>query len=48
MPQIVTLTPDAFRLGVAAGSAALIQEGTGLCSSADAYHLTSQVNVTFF
>jgi 6-phosphofructokinase 2 len=37
---------DAFRLGVAAGSAALIQEGTGLCSSADAYHLTSQVKVT--
>jgi 6-phosphofructokinase 2 len=39
---------DAFRLGVAAGSAALIQEGTGLCSSADAYRLTSQVDVTSF
>ena len=39
---------DAFRLGVAAGSAALIQEGTGLCLPADAYRLTSQVTVTPF
>ena len=39
---------DAFRLGVAAGSAALIQEGTGLCSPADAYRLTSQVTITSF
>lgn len=39
---------DSFRLGVAAGSAALIQEGTGLCSPADAYRLTSQVTVTSF
>ena len=37
---------DAFRLGVAAGSAALIQEGTGLCSPADVYRLTSAVTVT--
>jgi len=33
---------------VAAGSAALIQEGTGLCLPADAYRLTSQVTVTPF
>lgn len=39
---------DAFRLGVAAGSAALIQEGTGLCSRVDAYNLMSQVKVTSF
>lgn len=39
---------DAFRLGVAAGSAALIQEGTGLCSPADAYRLRRQVSVTSF
>lgn len=37
---------DAFRLGVAAGSAALIQEGTGLCSPADVYRLASQITVT--
>jgi 6-phosphofructokinase 2 len=39
---------DAFRLGVAAGSAALIQEGTGLCSRVDAYRLMSQVTITSF
>lgn len=39
---------DAFRLGVAAGSAALIQEGTGLCSPADACRLTSEVIITSF
>jgi 6-phosphofructokinase 2 len=39
---------DAFRLGVAAGSAALIQEGTGLCLPADAYRLMSQITVTPF
>jgi 6-phosphofructokinase 2 len=39
---------DAFRLGVAAGSAALIQEGTGLCSPADTYRLASQIIVTSF
>ena len=37
---------DAFRLGVAAGSAALIQEGTGLCSPSDVYRLVEQVAVT--
>ena len=37
---------DAFRLGVAAGSAALIQEGTGLCSLADANRLAREVTVT--
>jgi 6-phosphofructokinase 2 len=30
---------DAFRLGVAAGSAALVSEGTGLCWPADTYRL---------
>ena len=39
---------DAFRLGVAAGSAALIQEGTALCSPADAYRLVSEVSITAF
>ena len=39
---------DAFRLGVAAGSAALIQEGTALCSRVDAYRLMSQVTITSF
>jgi 6-phosphofructokinase 2 len=39
---------DAFRLGVAAGSAALIQEGTGLCSPADAYRLKRQVSIKCF
>lgn len=39
---------DAFQLGVAAGSAALIQEGTGLCSPADAYRLSKQVRITSF
>jgi 6-phosphofructokinase 2 len=37
---------DAFRLGVAAGSAALIQEGTGLCSPSDVYRLLEEVAVT--
>ena len=37
---------DAFRLGVAAGSAALVQEGTGLCSPADVHRLTSEVTIT--
>jgi 6-phosphofructokinase 2 len=36
---------DAFRLGVAAGSAALINEGTELCRPADAYRLSPQVKV---
>jgi 6-phosphofructokinase 2 len=36
---------NAFRLGVAAGSAALIQEGTELCRPADAYRLSAQVTI---
>jgi fructose-1-phosphate kinase PfkB-like protein len=36
---------DAFRLGVAAGSAALIQEGTELCRPADVYRLSAQVTI---
>ena len=36
---------DAFRLGVAAGSAALIQEGTELCRPVDAYRLSAQVTI---
>jgi 6-phosphofructokinase 2 len=36
---------DAFRLGVAAGSAALIQEGTELCRPADVYRLSAQVAI---
>jgi 6-phosphofructokinase 2 len=36
---------DAFRLGVAAGSAALIHEGTELCQPADVYRLLGQVTV---
>ena len=34
---------DAFRLGVAAGSAALIHEGTELCQPADVHRLLAQV-----
>lgn len=33
---------DAFRLGVGAGAAALINEGTELCRPADAYRLSAQ------
>jgi 6-phosphofructokinase 2 len=36
---------DAFRLGVAAASAALIQEGTELCRPVDAYRLSAQVTI---
>ena len=36
---------DAFRLGVAAGSAALINEGTELCRPADAHQLAAQVAI---
>ena len=36
---------EAFRLGVAAGSAALIHPGTELCLPADAYRLSAQVTV---
>lgn len=36
---------DAFRLGVAAGSAALIHEGTELCQPADVYRLLAQVTI---
>ena len=34
---------DAFRLGAAAGAAALINEGTELCPAAEAYRLSAQV-----
>jgi len=36
---------DAFRLGVAAGSAALIHEGTELCQPADVHRLLAQVRI---
>ena len=36
---------DAFRLGVAAGSAALIHEGTELCQPADVHRLLAQVTI---
>lgn len=36
---------DAFRLGAAAGAAALINEGTELCQPADVYRLCSQVEI---
>jgi 6-phosphofructokinase 2 len=36
---------DAFRLGMAAGSAALIHEGSELCRPADVYRLRSQVTI---
>jgi len=37
---------DALRLGVAAGSAALLHKGTGLSRSEDAYRLSAEVQVT--
>lgn len=37
---------DAFRYGVAAGSAALLSEGTGLCRPADVARLYGQVTLT--
>jgi len=36
---------DAFRLGIAAGSAALIHEGTELCQPADVHRLYAQVTI---
>ena len=36
---------DAFRLGAAAGAAALINEGTELCQPADVYRLFAQVEI---
>jgi len=36
---------DAFRLGVAAGSAALVNEGTELCRPADAYRLYAMATI---
>jgi 6-phosphofructokinase 2 len=36
---------DAFRLAVAAGSAALIHEGTGLCQPADVHRLLAMVTI---
>ena len=36
---------DAFRLGAAAGAAALINEGTELCPTAEAYRLSAQVQI---
>jgi len=36
---------DAFRLGAAAGAAALIKEGTELCQPADVYRLCAQVEI---
>ena len=36
---------DAFRLGVAAGSAALIHEGTELCQPVDVYRLLAEVRI---
>lgn len=36
---------DAFRLGAAAGAAALINEGTELCQPADVYRLCAQVEI---
>ncbi|PWT80102.1 MAG: phosphofructokinase [Acidobacteria bacterium] len=38
---------DAFRLGAAAGAAALIHEGTELCPAAEAYRLRAQVQIEF-
>jgi 6-phosphofructokinase 2 len=38
---------DAFRLGAAAGAAALIHEGTELCLAAEAYRLRAQVQIEF-
>ncbi len=38
--------PDAFRYGVAAGSAALLHTGTNLCRADDVAHLLRQVQVT--
>jgi 6-phosphofructokinase 2 len=37
---------ESFRLGAAAGAAALINEGTELCQPADVYHLCAQVEIT--
>jgi 6-phosphofructokinase 2 len=37
---------DAFRYGVAAGSAALLSEGTALCGPADVARLHGQVTLT--
>jgi 6-phosphofructokinase 2 len=36
---------DAFRLGAAAGAAALIHEGTELCHATEAYRLSAQVRI---
>jgi 6-phosphofructokinase 2 len=36
---------DAFRYGMAAGSAALLMPGTELCRREDAEHLASEVKV---
>jgi 6-phosphofructokinase 2 len=36
---------DAFRLGVAAGASALMNEGTELCRPADAYRLRAQETI---
>jgi len=36
---------DAFRLSVAAGAAALMNEGTELCRPADVYRLSAQVKI---
>jgi 6-phosphofructokinase 2 len=36
---------DALRLSAAAGAAALINEGTELCPAAEAYRLSSQVQI---
>jgi 6-phosphofructokinase 2 len=36
---------DAFRLGAAAGAAALIHEGTELCLAAEAYRLSARVQI---
>ncbi len=36
---------DAFRLSVAAGAAALLNEGTELCSPADAYRLSAETKI---
>lgn len=43
--QGITL-PEAFRYGVAAGSAALLHTGTSLCQADDVAHLVRQVQVT--
>ncbi|MDD5323930.1 MAG: PfkB family carbohydrate kinase, partial [Polaromonas sp.] len=38
---------EAFRYGVAAGSAALLSAGTGLCSQADVERLYPEVHLNF-